>query len=261
MPYFFCSQCIACRKGKTNCCSSLMVFGVHMDGAMSEYVAVPSQYLVSAEGLDYEEMALIEPLAIGAHAVQRAQVKPGECVLIVGAGPIGLAAMTFARLAGARVLALDLQENRLAFCKQEAGAEFLIHPRAGNPLEQVLDITRGELPDIVMDATGNHRAIEEGFQYMASGGKYILIGLQKEAIQFSHPEFHRREGTLLSSRNATRGDFDRVIDCIRQKIIRPSAWITHRVHFSSVKVEFPRWLEPGSGLIKAMIMMDRAGEL
>jgi threonine dehydrogenase-like Zn-dependent dehydrogenase len=115
IPYFSCGECIACRMGKPNCCSNIKVCGVHEDGGMAEFVSVPSASLVHGNGLSFDELALVEPLAIGAHGVTRAEIKRGEYVLIVGAGPIGLGAMEFARISGANVIALDTNENRLQF--------------------------------------------------------------------------------------------------------------------------------------------------
>src|ERR1700712_893094 len=118
-PYFYCGKCIACRNGKPNCCVSINVCGVHIDGGMREYLSVPTYSLIHGEGLGYDELALVEPLAIGAHGVRRAGVLPGEYVLVIGAGPIGLGTMEFARIAGGKVIAMDMNEGRLAFCKDK----------------------------------------------------------------------------------------------------------------------------------------------
>ena len=106
---------------------------------------------------------------------------------------------------------------------------------------------------VVIDATGNLNAINQGFRYIAHGGKYVLVGLQKENIHFSHPEFHKREATLLSSRNATKQDFERVLEAIVLKKIDPLKYITHRVGFGEVKDQFSSWLKPESNVIKAMV--------
>lgn len=255
IPYFNCQTCIACRKGKPNCCERINVFGVHIDGGMAEYVSVPSYSLIHGEGLDASTLALVEPLAIGAHGIRRAAVKPGEFVLVIGAGPIGLGTMEFARIAGAHVIALDVNEARLAFCKQNLKVTHTINPLSADPIEQLREITNGDMPTVVIDATGNLKAINQGFSYLAHGGRYVLIGLQKSEINFSHPEFHKREATLMSSRNATRQDFEHVIDVLKRELVRPSTYITHRVSFGDVKSNFASWLDPASGVIKAMIEM------
>ena len=255
IPYFNCGTCIACRSGRPNCCTTIKVCGVHIDGGMVDYLAVPSAFLVHGQGLSYDELALVEPLAIGAHAVRRAAIQPGEFVLVVGAGPIGLGTMESVRIAGGEVIAMDINEDRLRFCREKLQ---LLHTVNGvdEPMEQIRHITRGDMPTVVIDATGSLKAINQGFRYIAHGGRYVLVGLQKGEIQFSHPEFHKREATLMSSRNATPQDFDMVMDAMRRGLIDPTTYITHRVSFDRVKAEFAGWLDPARGVIKAIVEKD-----
>ncbi len=253
IPYFNCGTCIACRAGHPNCCAQMQVCGVHVDGGMAEYLTVPAAALVPGQGLGYDELAMVEPLAIGAHGVRRAGVQPGEWVLVVGAGPIGLGSMEFARLAGGRVIALDVNGQRLAFCREHLGVAHTLHARAADVAGQLRALTHGDMPSVVIDATGNLNAINQGFDYLAHGGRYVLVGLQKGNISFSHPEFHKREATLLSSRNATRQDFEQVLAALRAGQVQPTTYITHRVAFAQVRDEFARWLDPASGVIKALI--------
>jgi len=256
IPYFNCFNCIACRNGKPNCCTRLQVCGVHINGGMAEYHSVPSSSLLHGDGLEFDELALVEPLAIGAHGIRRADIKPGEFALIIGAGPIGLGTMEFARIAGANIIALDINEKRLQFCKERLGVKHTINAFSQDILQELMTITHGDMPTAVIDATGNLKAINDAFQYMAHGGRYVLIGLQKGDISFSHPEFHKREGTLMSSRNATRDDFEHVIKSIKQGEIRPQMYITHRVEFDKVAEEFGSWLDPANGVIKAMVEIN-----
>lgn len=255
LPYFNCGHCIACRSGKPNCCATLQVSGIHIDGGMVEYLSVPSYALVHGKGLGYDELALVEPLAIGAHGVRRADVQPGEFVLVVGAGPIGLGIIEFARIAGATVIALDLNETRLAFCREKLNVPHTINASAPDVVDQLRAITNGDMPTVVIDATGSLRAINTAFTYFAYGGRYVLVGLQKGDISFSHPEFHKREATLMSSRNATRADFEFVIDSMKKGRINPTTYITHRVDFRQVSDEFAGWLDPATGVIKTMVTM------
>ena len=256
IPYFNCGNCIACRNGLPNCCVHLNVCGVHSDGGMVEYLSVPSHALVHGNGLSFDELALVEPLAIGAHGVRRAAVTPGEFVLIVGAGPIGLGAMEFAGIAGGNVIALDVNEKRLTFCKERLKVAHTINALDDNVAEQITAITDGDMLSVVIDATGNLKAINNSFQYMAHGARYVLIGLQKGDISFSHPAFHKKESTLMSSRNATRHDFEHVIACIKNKLVDPTTYITHRVTFDQAKEQFKSWLQPENGVIKAMVAME-----
>ena len=253
IPYFNCGICIACRSGKPNCCVNIKVCGVHIDGGMAEYLSVPSYSLVHSNGLSLDELALIEPLAIGAHGIKRAGVTPGEFVLIMGAGPIGLGTMEFARIAGGNVIAMDINDSRLQFCKDKLKVDHAINALSSNVIEQLMNITHGDMPTVVIDATGSQQAINNGFQYMAHGGRYVLIGLQKGDISFSHSEFHKREGTLMSSRNATRPDFEHVMDAMKKGLIDPLTYITHRAGFDQVKDKFPSWLKAETGVIKAMV--------
>lgn len=253
IPYLNCGDCIACRTGKPNCCVNLEVFGVHFDGGMVEYLSVPSSSLLHGDELDFDELALVEPLAIGAHGIRRAGVLKDEFVLVIGAGPIGIGTLEFARMEGAKVIALDVNDQRLEFCKRTLNTAYTINALTMDVVEQLKAITNGDMPTVVIDATGNLRAINNAFQYMAHGGRYILIGLQKGDISFSHPEFHKREGSLMSSRNSTRQDFEHVISSIKNGHIKPKHFITHRVHFDEVKKEFKSWLDPGNGVIKAMV--------
>lgn len=256
VPYFNCGKCVACRAGKPNCCTSIKVSGVHIDGGMAEFISVPSYSLVHGDGLSFDELALVEPLAIGAHGVRRAGVQPGDVVLVVGAGPIGLGTMEFARIAGATVIALDINDSRLAFCRDRIRVDHTINALTENVTERLSELTNGDMPTVVMDATGSLRAINAGFSYLAHGGRYVLIGLQKGDINFSHPEFHKREATLMSSRNATRQDFEHVISSMKKGLVEPTNYITHRVQFDEVMDQFESWLDPQNGVIKAMVAIS-----
>ena len=255
IPYFYCGHCIACRNSKTNCCVSINVCGVHIDGGMTEYLSVPSYSLLNSEGLSFDELALVEPLAIGAHAVRRAAVSANEFVLVMGAGPIGLGTMEFCRIAGGNVIAMDIKDDRLNFCKEKLRIKHIVNAASADTTEQLKEITNGDMPTVVIDATGNLKAINKAFQYLAHGGRYVLVGLQKENILVSHPEFHKREATLMSSRNATRDDFRHVINSIKNGLVDPATYITHRVSFDEVKNNFKRWLDPANRVIKAMVNM------
>jgi 2-desacetyl-2-hydroxyethyl bacteriochlorophyllide A dehydrogenase len=255
VPYFSCKQCIACRTGKPNCCVKIRVCGVHTDGGLVENLVVPSSALIPGEGLTFDQLALVEPLAIGAHGVRRAGIDENDVVLVMGAGPIGLGAMEFARIKGATVVAMDINEKRLRFCANNLKIQHTINARNENVLEQLREITSGDMATVVIDATGNQKAINNALPFLAHGGRFVLIGLQKEAISFSHPEFHKREATLMSSRNATKDDFQYVMQCIKTGFVQPETYITHRVGFSHVKTVFSSWLNPETSVIKAMVEM------
>lgn len=253
IPYFHCGECVACRNGLPNCCAAINVFGVHVDGGMMEFISVPVSALLHGGDMSFDELALVEPLAIGAHGIRRAGVMPGEFVLVVGAGPIGLGVMEFARIAGGRVIAMDVNNTRLQFCKDKLKVEHTINPLEEDVLQKLKEITTNDMPTVIVDASGNQKAINNAFLYMAHGARYVLVGLQKGELIVSHPEFHKREATLMSSRNATTEDFDFVIKCMRKKLVDPATYITHRVKFDEVKANFESWLNPANGVIKAMV--------
>ncbi|HMS70620.1 MAG TPA: zinc-binding alcohol dehydrogenase family protein [Saprospiraceae bacterium] len=255
IPYFHCGKCVACRSGKTNCCVEMRVCGVHQDGGMVEYLSVPETSLIKGKGLSLEALSLVEPLAIGAHGVRRAAVSDGDFVLVIGTGPIGIAAAEFARIAGGNVILMDVNSKRLDFCVDTLGFNHTINPLTQDVNQTLKHITNGDMPTVVIDATGNQKAINGAFQYLAHGGRYVLIGLQSGEITFSHPEFHKRESTLMSSRNATKADFDFVISCIENQLIDPEKYITNTLQFDDVKDQFPGLLQANTDVIKAIIKM------
>ena len=252
MPYLSCGKCIACRQGKTNCCTNIQVLGVHRDGAFTEYLSLPAQFVHKAEGVTLDEAAMVEFLAIGAHAVRRADVQPAQRVLVVGTGPIGMAALTFARLRGATVTALDTREDRLAFCRRElkVHATVLI---GDDDKDELARLTDGEFFDVVFDATGNARAMERGFEFIAHGGKYVLVSIVPERISFADPEFHKREATLIASRNATPEDFETVLAAMRAGEVPSAALNTHRMQLADVPSGFSSLLDPKAGVVKAIV--------
>ncbi|MNQ83911.1 putative L-galactonate oxidoreductase [compost metagenome] len=255
-PYFSCRKCIACRRGKTNCCTDIKVFGVHIDGAMREYISVPSSAIVPGNGLTAEELALVEPLAIGAHGVGLAQITEDDTVLVLGAGPIGLGVISVLRTKGAKIIVSDVNENRLRFCKDKFEVSHLINPLKTDPWAEVRKITSGDMATVIIDCTGNLNAINGALPFLAHGGKFIMIGLQKGTIEIVHPEFHKREAMLMSSRNALPEDFHEVIRNIKEGLIRPIDLISHRIAFDDVKESFDRLGNTDQSLIKALIIFD-----
>lgn len=255
MPYISCQKCIACRNGKTNCCTNIQVLGVHTDGGMQEIYSLPINILIPAGNLSDEAIALVEPLAIGAHSVRRANIQKGETVLVIGCGPIGLGILKQAQLAGGKVIAMDLNVERLTFVQKEMGVEHTVNV-LDKPLEKILAINNNELPTIVIDATGNKKALETGVEYMAHGGKYVLVGLFKGDLSFSHPFIHSKETTLLCSRNATMENMLKVKEMLESGAFPVDAYITHTVPFSEMIDNFEYWIKPETGVIKAMIRFD-----
>lgn len=250
-PYISCGRCIACRTGKPNCCVNIEVLGVHRDGGMVRLLAVPSRNLIHAAGLSADQSATVEFLAIGAHAVRRGAVLPGDNVLVVGAGPIGMGAAIFAGLSGARVTLHDRDSRRLTGAASVANVNALA---AGEDAKDAaMAATGGDGFDVVFDATGSAQSMEQGFDLVAYGGRYVLVSVVRETIAFSDPDFHRKEMTLLGSRNATAEDFERVISGIRSGAVGVDRLITHRTGLAGAVRDLPLWAKEKNGLIKALI--------
>lgn len=251
MPYLSCGKCVACRRGKTNCCTQMQVLGVHIDGGMREWLALPMHTLRKANTLPYEHLAQVEMLAIGAHAVRRAGLAKGENVLVIGAGPIGLGAAAFALEAGARVAMQEVSDYRLNFCRQLETME-VVDGKQDVPA-QLRAMFDGEMPTAVFDATGHAGSMMQAVNYVAHGGSLIYVGHVKGELTFSDPELHKRELTLYCSRNATGEDFTQVLESLTSQRLNPSTWITHQASFDNLVAEFPGWLNPNSGVIKALL--------
>ena len=253
-PYLNCGQCYACVKGQGNCCETLKVFGVMMDGGLCERSLIRADKLHPSEKLSYEQLALVETLAIGCHATDRGNPQEGHHVLIVGAGPIGLATLEFTRLTGATITVMDMVEDRLEFCRSTYGIENLVQFKGDDSeLEKMKAITGGNMYEIVTDATGNNRSMAGAMEYVAHTGILVYVGITTEEISFPHPVLHRREMNLLASRNALPRDFPRIIGLIEDGTIDTTPWITHQMAFEEVPERFDSLTRPETGVLKAII--------
>lgn len=255
IPYLSCSKCVACKNNKPNCCTNIEVLGVHRDGGMSEYVCVPQNAVVISNGLEFNEMAIIECLAIGAHAVRRAQLAATDTVLVQGSGPIGIGVIQFAKASGAKVIVSDIQQDKLDFCTNELAVDGTIDAK-GDVNQQLKELTNGDFPTVIFDCTGNVKAMESAIVNLAHGGKIVFVSVIKNRICFDDTEFHKRETTLLGSRNATLEDFERVVACLKDGSVKGNSLITHTCKFSELFDMFDKWVKPDVGVIKAVIEMD-----
>jgi 2-desacetyl-2-hydroxyethyl bacteriochlorophyllide A dehydrogenase len=252
MPYLSCDKCIACRNGKTNCCSKMQVLGVHADGGMQEKIIVPIELLIPAPNLSDNAMTLVEPLAIGAHAIRRAQLRAGENIVVVGCGPIGIGILKLAQIAGANVIAIDVNQNRLDYAKETLGVDHIV--LAGEEaFGKIAKITNHNMATAVFDASGHKGALEFGHNFMCHGGRYILVGLSKGEIVFNHPTIHAKETTLMCSRNATLEDFKHVMAILEEGKFPIDSFITDNVDFNDMITNFEGWLNPENGVIKATV--------
>lgn len=258
-PYINCQACSACARGRGNCCENLQVLGVHTDGGLRPRVVLPARKLHPGNGLSLEQLALVETLAIGCHAVDRACARPDDFALIVGAGPIGLAVLEFVKIAGLKHAMLDVREDRLAFAREKMGAAHTVTGTGSPADEEALKaLNHGSLPTVVFDATGHPGAMRRSLDLVGFTGKLIYVGIVPDEIPVPDPLFHRREMTLLATRNALPADFPRIIDWIRQGRIDTNPWISHRIGFGEVIEKFDTLSRPETGVIKAMIDLSAA---
>jgi alcohol dehydrogenase len=257
-PYLNCQKCSACRRGHTNCCEHNQTLGVMCDGGLTSQIILPARKLHPANRLSYEQSALVETLAIGCHAVNRSQLKAGETALVIGAGPIGLSAIEFTKLAGARTIVMDMNEQRLAFVRDVMGVpDTILTTGDGSELARLAELTGGELAHVVVDATGSNKSMSHALNYCAFAGRLVYVGITQAELSFPHaPALHRRELTLLASRNALPGDFTRIIHAIETGQLDTRPWITHRAPFAEVIEAFPAWLKPETGVIKAVVEIE-----
>ncbi len=256
LPYIHCGRCIACRAGKSNCCQNMAVLGVHVDGGMQEELTLPTELLLPAGKLSHDEIALVEPLSIGAHALRRADINRSDTIVVVGCGPIGIGIMALAAPSGCKIIALDTNQNRLDFVRDKFNIEDAIRVDE-HTLPTIRAITNGDLATAVFDATGNRQALEYGPQYLAHGGRYILVGLSNGEISFKHPEIHAKEASVLCSRNATREDFERVRTYLESGAFPSKQYITHTANHQDMIGQFEEWLRPENGVIKAVVNWER----
>lgn len=257
-PYINCGHCYSCRRGFTNCCETNKTLGVMCDGGMTERIVLPARKMHPSKKLSFDQLALVETLAIGCHAINRGEPKPGEAVLVIGAGPIGLSVVEFAKLSGAKTIVMDMNEQRLAFVRDTMGVRDTILTKGdGEELKRLAELTNGQLADVVVDATGSNKSMSHALSYCAFKGRLIYVGITQSEISFLQaPALHRRELDIRASRNALPGDFTRIIRLIEEGQIDTRPWITHQAGFDDMIGVFPSWTQPETGVIKAVVNVD-----
>lgn len=254
-PYLNLQSDQAVRRGFTNCGENISVVGVHQDGGLRAYLTLPARYLHPSAQLSYDELALVEPLAIGCHAVNRAMIQADDLVLVVGAGPIGLATARFAVATGARTLLMDINEARLSLAPSLVQVAGTVVAGRDDTLDQLKNHFGGDLPTVVLDATGSQTSMSKALEYVAPAGRIVFVGLFQGDFSFHDPYFHKKELSLLASRNALPADFRQIIGMMEEGVISASPWITHRSAFDELVPAFNKWLQPESGVIKAVVSL------
>ncbi|WP_088319260.1 zinc-binding alcohol dehydrogenase family protein [Kineosporia sp. R_H_3] len=250
MPYLSCGACVACRRGRSNCCERIEVLGVTRPGGLRERMLLPAAQLFPGDGLALEQLVLVETLGIGWHAVRRAAPGPDDTVLVLGAGPVGLAVAQAARRTAARVLLADPVPRRVGFA---AGAGLHAFVVGGDLVARVREHAAGELPSVVFDASGNHASMERAFELVGPGGRLVFVGHTRGVVTFANPRFHASEVTLHASRNATAQDWEQVLAAVRDGSLDATAWVNHRSTLTSVVDDLPRLASSPGHVVKAVV--------
>jgi alcohol dehydrogenase len=256
-PYINCQTCYSCTRGHTNCCENHKTLGVHIDGGLQPLFTIPARKLHVSKKLTFEQLALVETLGIGLHAVNRANPRADETVLVIGAGPIGLSVVEFAKLTGARVIVMDINEQRLRFVREKMGVAETIQAQGLDvDVKTFTDLTGGKLGNVVVDATGSAKSMATAYNYVGFTGRLVWVGITQDPITVTQPLMHRREMTFMASRNALSHEFTRIVRLIEAGMLDTNPWITHSVPFDAMIGEFPKWLKPETGVVKAMVEVN-----
>jgi len=256
-PYINCQKCYSCTRGHTNCCENHLTLGVHIDGGLQPLFTIPARKLHVSKKLTFDQLALVETLGIGLHAVNRANPRADETVLVIGAGPIGLSVVEFAKITGARVVVMDINEQRLRFVREKMGVTETIQAQGLEAdVKTFTDLTSGKLGNVVVDATGNAKSMVAAYNYVGFTGRLVWVGITQDPLTVMQPLMHRREMTFMASRNAVSHEFTRIVRLMEGGVIDTTPWITHSVPFNAMIEEFPKWLKPETGVVKAMVELN-----
>jgi 2-desacetyl-2-hydroxyethyl bacteriochlorophyllide A dehydrogenase len=231
----------------------LEVLGAHIDGGMRERLVLPADHLHRSDLLTLDELAIVETLSIGAHAVARACPTEDDRVLVLGAGPIGLGIAAHLRARGLEPVIGDVNAARRTFAGAWAGVRTIAIEPDVDPETPLLDAFGGHPPTLVMDATGNAASMASTFSLAAHGGRIVFVGLFQGEVTFHDPDFHRRELTLLASRNATAADVEATIELLGSRSVSLDAWLSDRCTLDEVPAVMPRWAAGPSATIKGLI--------
>src|SRR6476660_498582 len=187
-PYINCQNCYSCARGHTNACENHQTLGVHVDGGLRPRFTIPARKLHVSAKLTFEQLALVETLGIGLHAINRANPKPEETVLVIGAGPIGLSVIEFAKLAGSRIIVMDLNEQRLRFARERMGVKETIAAKGlDDDVKTFTDLTAGKLGNVVIDATGSSKSMSLAYNFVGFGGRLVWVGITQDQLAFTQP--------------------------------------------------------------------------
>jgi threonine dehydrogenase-like Zn-dependent dehydrogenase len=253
-PYTNCGTCTACRQGRINACRFNQTLGVQRDGALTEYFSMPLAKLYAA-ALPIEELCLVEPLTVGCHAVARGRVTAEDTVAIYGCGGVGLGAVAAAAFRGARVIAIDIDDKKLAIASK-AGAQHLIHSLRDDVSAKLLEWTGGHGPDVIIEAIGRPDTFRAAVEQVAFTGRIVYIGYAKDLVSYETKYFVQKELDILGSRNALAQDFKEVIRMFEQKRFPTKEAISATVPLEEAPAILAAWSENPAAYTKIMITLD-----
>ncbi len=251
-PYTNCGKCAACRNGRVNACEYNETFGVQRNGTMTDLVALPWTKVIPADGLSARNCALVEPMSVGFHAVSRAQVTDIDTVMVIGCGMIGLGAVIRASLRGARVIAVDLDEEKLEVARS-LGATFTVNSKTEDIHAKLQEYTEGTGPDVVIEAVGSTPTYVMAIQEVAFTGRVVYIGYARNEVAFQTKLFVQKELDIRGSRNAMPNDFRAVIRYLQQAVCPIDKLISKEVTIEQAGKALQEWADNPSKVFRILV--------
>jgi threonine dehydrogenase-like Zn-dependent dehydrogenase len=251
LPYIPCGKCAACKRGRQNACKFNETLGVQRDGAMAGYFVVPWNRVYPAEGLSLRELSLVEPLGVGFHASERARITSSDIVAVIGSGTIGLGALASASAKGATTIAIDLEDGKLALARR-AGAQHTINSRTHSVHDELLAITNGFGPDVVIEAVGVPDTYRMAVEEVAHTGRVVYIGWAKEPVSYETKLFVHKELDIMGSRNSL-AEFPAVIEVLRQEKFPVEETISMTVPLEEAGSALKNWSEAPQSITKILV--------
>jgi len=251
-PYSSCGVCASCLRQRPNACRNNQTLGVQRDGALTEYISVPFEKLIIAGGLQLRDLSLVEPLTVGYHAVRRGRVQPPDRVLVLGCGAVGLGAIAAAAFHGATVIAVDVDDRKLALA-QRAGAQLGINSKSQNLNERLQSLTGGLGPDVVIEAIGTPETFRLAVELVAFTGRVVYIGYAKDEVQYDSRLFVQKELDILGSRNALPEDFEGVIKMLNETTFPLEEMISKVVSLDNAPQALQDWYAAPATISKILV--------
>ena len=255
IPYAGCGECSACLKERSNCCMHNKTLGVQTDGALCEFFAVPVEKLIASDKLSLQELALVEPLTVGFHAIARGQVTKSDTVAVIGCGAIGLGVIAGAKFEGARTIAIDIEDSKSSVAKACGAAEF-VNSRTENVSERLKELTGGHGPDVTIEAVGHPMTYRMAVEEVCFAGRVVYIGWAKAPIEYETKFFVLKELDIRGSRNALPADFKKVISMLEAGDFPLEHVITKTVSLADAPAAMDAWAADPASITKIQIDLD-----